>query len=61
MLIIQKYLEVYVNITNDPNDNITYSEFVKFRAKKIGRTPYNGNAEDVNKCIETLIQTYIHT
>ena len=59
MIIIQKHLEVYGNITychnmitsmasqDEPNDNLADSESSKSKIKITGNTPANGNAKVV--------------
>ena len=46
MIIIQEHLEVYGNITNEPNDNLADSELFKSKVKITGNTPNDGNRKD---------------
>ena len=47
MIIIQKHLEVYGNITGEPKDNLTGTESVKSKIKITGNTPADCNRKDV--------------
>ena len=48
MIVIQKHLEVYGNITNDgPNDTLTDSESFKSKIKITRNTLADGNTKDV--------------
>ena len=44
---MQKHLEVCGNITDEPNDNLANSESFKSKIKITGKTPDNGNENDV--------------
>ena len=47
MIIIQKPLEVYGNITDEPNNNLVDSESFRSKIKITGNTPADGNRKDV--------------
>ena len=46
---MQKHLEVYGNITDEPNDDLANSESFKSKIKITGKTPAVGNENEIMK------------
>ena len=52
---MQKHLEVYGNISDEPDDNnIEDSESFKYKIKITGKTPNNNNEKDVEIMVPVI-------